>query len=93
MAKLLFIKYGAHENPITKSSNKNIDEIKNIIGKCKTRFIGKELTPIGESTRMSDFSSPDCIALELTEPESNELKTKNGLGFYLVENLKPSEVK
>ena len=92
MAKILFVKSGAHENPVTKSSEADVKKIKTLIGARKTKFIGSTLEPIGEKSRMADYAGPDHVVLELSGPEAVELELVDGSGLYVVSGLSPAEV-
>lgn len=50
MAKILLVKSGVHENPVTRTSEADVEKIKMLIGTRKPRFIGSALEPIGEKT-------------------------------------------
>ncbi len=92
MAKILFVKSGEHENPVTKTSEADVKITKMLIGTRKTKFIGSTLEPIGEKSRMSDYAGPDHVVLELSESEAVELELVNGSGLYVVDGLSPAEV-
>jgi hypothetical protein len=91
MSKLLLVRSGASENPVTKTIELSVDEIKHFIVNRRLRFLGNKLVPIGETNRMSDFVGPDHVVLELEEAEKEELNIDE-VGFYLIEGLSPSDV-
>ena len=51
MAKILFVKSGAHENPVTKTSEADVRKAKVLIGTRQTKFLGSALEPIGEKNQ------------------------------------------
>ncbi len=91
MPKILFVKSGDHEKPVTKVLEKNIHEAKTLIESKTLKYLGLDLSPIGKASRMADFAGPDHVVLEVSESEAEELG-KIKAGFHLVQELKPSEV-
>ena len=91
MPKILFVKSGDHENPVTKVLEKNIQEVKTLTKSKPLKYLGLVLPPIGEASHMADFAGPDHVVLEVSESEAEELGKINP-GFHLVQELKPSEV-
>ncbi|MEW8052074.1 MAG: hypothetical protein AB2809_17075 [Candidatus Thiodiazotropha sp.] len=91
MPKLLFVKSGDHEEPVTKVLKKNIYETRSIIKSKRLKYLGLVLSPIGEESRMADFAGPVHVVLEVSESEAVEL-ADICTGFHLVEELKPAEV-
>ena len=91
MSKLLLVRSGSSENPVTNIIEFRIDDIKHFIANRTLHFLGMELVTIGETRRMSDFVGPDHVVLELVEAEKEELN-RDEAGFYLIEGLSPSDV-
>lgn len=91
MPKILFVKSGDHEYPVTKVIEKDIHEVQALINSETLKYLGSAVSPIGEATRMADFAGPDHVVLEVSESEAETLGKINP-GFYLVQQLKPSEV-
>jgi len=91
MPKILFIKSGQQENPVTKVLEKNILDSKVLINSKTLKYMGLELLPIGEATHMVDFAGPDYVLIEVTESEAYELCLEKS-GFYLIQDLRPFDV-
>ncbi len=91
MPKILFVKSGQHENPVTKVLEKTIQESKTLIKSKTLKYIGSVLSPIGDATHMADFAGPDHVVIEVSESEAKVLGHEKS-GFYLIQDLKPSEV-
>ena len=90
MTRVLFVKSGKHENPITKATEMEDTRVAKAIAGHKLKFLGSTLPPIGEVTRMSQFSGPDNVVLDTRA--STGLPGVDERGFYLVVGLAPSAV-
>ena len=88
MIRVLFVKSGKHEDPITKATEMEETRVAKAIEVHKLKFLGSTLPPIGESTRMSQFSGPNHVVLDARA--STGLRGVDEHGFYLVVGLAPS---
>lgn len=90
MAELLLVRSGESETPVTKRVEIGVSEFEQSAGKCRLHYLGADLPPIGETSRISEFSSPDHVVLNVALREVGEFGLEEQ-GFYLVENLSPAE--
>lgn len=54
-------------------------------------YLGSDLSPIGDGSRMADYAGPEYVVLEVSISEAEELD-KLEPGFHLVRELKPSDI-
>jgi len=90
MAELLLVKSGESDSPVTKRIEMNVDELKQALGDRILHYLGAELPPIGETSRISEFSDPDHVVLDIEGVEVKQLDLDDD-GFYLVEDLSPAD--
>lgn len=90
MAELLLVRSGESDSSITKRVELDIDELKRIIGARPLHYLGVDLPPIGETSRISEFSDPDHVVVNIDGAEMNQFGLEDQ-GFYLVEKLSPAE--
>lgn len=92
MAELLLVRSGESDSSVTKRVALDIDELKRTIGARPLHYLGVELPPIGETSRISEFSDPDHVVVNIGDAEKNHFDLEDQ-GFYLVEELSPAEFK
>jgi hypothetical protein len=95
MIKLLIAKSGKQENPVTKSQELEVDDLKPIIGNRKLRYLGPladELPPLGQPSKVDGFKGSDCVVILVPKIEASSLNCSDS-DFYLVDGLRPSELK
>jgi hypothetical protein len=95
MSKLLFAKSGKQEDPVTNSQELEVDDLKPIIGNRELIYLGppaKELPPLGQPSKFDGSKGTDCMVILVSKIEASSLNCSYS-GFYLVDGLRPSEVK
>jgi hypothetical protein len=95
MSKLLIAKSGKQEKPVTKSQELEVDDLKTIIGNRKLIYLGppaKELPPLLQPSKSDEYKGEDCVVILVSKIEASSLNCSYS-GFYLVDGLRPSEVK
>lgn len=90
MAELLLVRSGESDSSVTQRTALDSDELKRIIGARPLHYLGLELPPIGETSRISEFSDPDHVVVNIDDAEKNHFDLQDP-GFYLVEKLSPAE--
>jgi len=90
--EVLLVKSGNVDNPVTKILEMEPKQVKSQIGNRTLRYIGLELEPIGEATRMSAYAGPDHVVLNVKANNKDELGLQKA-GFYLVADVNPSDLK
>ncbi len=90
MAELLLVRSGESDSSVTKRVALDVDEAKQTIGSRPLHYLGVELPPIGETSRISEFSDPDHVVLNIDETEMGQFELHNP-GYYLIEELSPAE--
>lgn len=90
--EIKLVKSGNVDDQVTKILEMEPKQVKSQIGNRTLRYIGLELVPIGEATRMSPFAGPDYVVLNVKANDKGELGLQK-TGFYLVEDLNPSDLK
>lgn len=91
MAELLLVRSGNSENPVTERVEMALEELRNVIGSNSLHYLGVDLPPIGETSRVSEFSDPDHVVVNVNASEMKEL-CLDERGFYIVEGLSPADV-
>lgn len=91
MAELLLVRSGNAEDPVTQRFEVAFEDLNRLIGSRQLHYLGVELPPIGETSRVSEFSDPEHVVVNVTAPEAGELSVAEQ-GFYVVEGLTPAEV-
>jgi hypothetical protein len=94
MGKLLIAKSGKQENPVTDTKELSISQLNSVIGNRKLIFLSpqsEELPPLGLPSKVDGVKGPDCVVILVSEVEASSLKCK-GQGFYLVDDLHPSDL-
>lgn len=91
MAELLLVRSGNPEDSVTERFDMTIEDLNRLIGPRQLHYLGAELPPIGETSRVSEFSDPDHVVVNMTALEAEELKVDDQ-GYYVVEGLSPAEV-
>lgn len=89
MAELLLVRSGESDSSITKRLELDIDELKRTIGSGPLHYLGVDLPPIGETSRISEFSDPDHVVVNIGDGEKGRFGLDDP-GFYLVEALSPA---
>lgn len=91
MAELLLVRSGNAENSVTERFEMVFEELGKFIGSRQLHYLGAELPPIGETSRVSEFTDPDHVVVNVNASESDKLSA--GVpGFYVVEGLSPFDV-
>jgi len=90
MAELLLVRSGETDSSVTKRVALGTDELKQAIGARALHYLGTELPPIGETSRIAEFSDPDHVVLNVGAGEPSRFGLEEP-GFYLVEELGPAE--
>lgn len=90
MAEILLVRSGESADPVARRVEIGVKELEASVGDRTLHYLGAELPPIGETNRVSDFSSPDHVVLSVGGNETGELGLAEQ-GFYLVEGLSPAE--
>lgn len=91
MAELLLVRSGNADNPVTERVEMKFDDLKRFIGSRQLHYLGAELPPIGETSRVSEFSGPDHVVVNLNASETRKLSVEDR-GFYVVEGVFPADV-
>jgi hypothetical protein len=91
MAELLLVRSGNAEIPVTEHFSMSVDSLRQFIGTRELHYLGEELPPIGETSRVSEFADPDHVVVNLSTEESGACGLADG-GYYLVEGLSPADV-
>jgi hypothetical protein len=95
MSKLLIAKSGKQEKPVTKSQELGVDDLKPIIGNRKLRYLGPptdEFPPLGRPSKFDGYNGEVCVVILVSKIEASALNCSDS-GFYLVDGLRPSELK
>lgn len=88
--RVLFVKAGEHDNPVTKEADIEESRVAKAIAGRQLKFLSATLPPIGKETHMSDFSGPDYVVLDASG--GSNLPGVDQRGYYLVVGLLPSAV-
>jgi len=91
MAELLLVRSGDTDQPITERIPVQLDELKRFVGPRQLHYLGAELPPIGETSRVSEFTDPDHVVVNIGASELDGLGVGEQ-GFYVVEGLTPADV-
>lgn len=91
MAELLLVRSGNAEDPVAGRFEMASEELSRLIGSRQLYYLGVELAPIGETSRVSEFSDPGHVVVNVGASEAGELSVADQ-GFYVVEGLTPAEV-
>ena len=91
MAELLLVRSGATDNPVTDRFELESGEIAQYVENRELHYLGVELPPIGETSRVSEFSGPDHVVVKLDAAETGSFSLQDE-GFYVVEGLSPLDV-
>lgn len=91
MAELLLVRSGATDSPVTERFDVEADRIEQYVGAGELHYLGAELPPIGETSRVSEFSGPDHVVMKLSAAETKKLQLQEA-GYYVIEGLSPYEV-
>lgn len=89
MAELLLVRSGESDDPVTKRLEIGVDEYEQSVRSRTLHYLGAELPPIGETSRLSEFAGPDHVVLNVGRREVGRFGLDEQ-GFYLVEDLSPS---
>ena len=91
MRRMLFVKSGKHENPVTKTTEVDEPTIVGLVNwSGALRYLGDTLSPLGEASKLGAFAGPDHVVLQL--PADGLAAKLNGAGFYLVPTIHPSDL-
>jgi len=90
MAELLLVRSGESDSPVTKRLEMSVKELKQELGSRTLHYLGAELPPIGETSRISEFADPDHVVLSVADTEAKQFNL-DGEGFYLIEDLSPAD--
>lgn len=91
MTQLLLVRSGNANNPVTERMEMEPDALRKFIGSRPLHYLGAELPPIGETSRVSEFSDPDHVVVNLNASETQKLSVDDQ-GFYVVEGVSPADV-
>jgi len=91
MAELLLVRSGNADNRVTERFEMDFDDLTRVIGPRQLHYLGAELPPIGETSRVSEFTDPDHVVLNVPESETRQLRVDEQ-GFYVVEGLSPADI-
>lgn len=91
MAELLLVRSGDTDERVTESFEMEPGEVKRYLGNRELHYLGAELTPIGETSRVSEFAGPDHVVVRFSTTESESFRLPDE-GFYVVEGLSPSDI-
>jgi hypothetical protein len=88
MMRVLLVKAGKQDNPVTKEVDIEESRVAKAIAGHELKFLGATLRHIGKATHMSDFSGPDHVVLDASA--GSNLPGVDQRGYYLVVGLPPS---
>lgn len=91
MAELLLVRSGNPEDPVAERFDMAFEDLNRLIGARQLYYLGAELPPIGETSRVSEFSDPDHVVVNMSASEAEALRVDDQ-GFYIVEGLSPAGV-
>lgn len=91
MAELLLVRSGNAGDPVTQRFAMGLDGLQRLIGPRKLHYLGVELPPIGETSRVSEFADPDHVVVNVAESETADFSVADR-GFYVVEGLSPADI-
>lgn len=91
MAELLLVRSGNADDRVTRRFEMTPDDLERFIGSRQLHYLGAMLSPIGETSRVSEFADPDHVVVCVNESETDKLSVDHQ-GFYVVEGASPSDV-
>lgn len=91
MAELLLVRSGNADDRVTKRFEMTPGDLRRFIGSRQLHYLGATLSPIGETSRVSEFADPDHVVVCVDESETDKLSVDHH-GFYVVEGTSPNDV-
>ncbi len=91
MAELLLVRSGNAGDPVTETFELELDGLQRFIGSRPLHYLGVDLPPIGETSRVSEFAGPDHVVVNVRAAETDGLGVDDP-GYYVVEGLLPVDV-
>jgi transcriptional regulator with XRE-family HTH domain len=88
--RILLVRSGAHETPVTKAIEADEAQANRLVAGYHLKYLGTRLPPIGETSRLTSFTGPQHVVLEVS-PGANVSGAQEP-GLYLVRDMAPERV-
>jgi hypothetical protein len=88
--RILLVRSGKHDSPITQTIESDEFRVNQLIAGHRLKYLGTRLPVINETSRLSSYTGPDRVVLEV--PAGGGVVGTQDAGLYLVLDLEPASV-